>query len=469
MSNRNFDNRVIIQRLQNQNYARNLFTNNANGKQLINNPQNTDGTASNQNTFTSGAQTMYFRGLLGGGETINIGGTFGLPVKDVVTSSTPEPPTPEPPIPMIINISTISNFLTISLPFDGITSLNVDWGDGLISSYTTPSISRTYANPGSYKIEISGAASRYGANGYIGARLISSVTQWGTIGFSSLNGAFRGATNLVAVPNNIPSSVTDVSNMFNDTDKFNQPLNNWNTSRVTNMASMFQLALTFNQPLNNWNTSSVTNMSQMFLNTPNFNQSLNNWDTSNVIFMTAMFFGATAFNSSINNWNTSSVTDMANMFFDATAFNQPLNNWNTSSVINISNMFRNASNFNQSLNNWNTSKVTRMDTMFSGATAFNSSINNWNTSSVTNMPAMFQNATNFNQPLNNWNTSSVVNMTDMFNGATVFNQDISGWSTSRVSAAQAAQRIFCNSPLSIVGNVSKRPVIVYSGYISSCS
>ena len=35
MSNRNFDNRVIVQRLQNQNYARNLYKNNVNGKQLI--------------------------------------------------------------------------------------------------------------------------------------------------------------------------------------------------------------------------------------------------------------------------------------------------------------------------------------------------------------------------------------------------------------------------------------------------
>jgi hypothetical protein len=76
MSNRNFDNRVIVQRLQNQNYARNLYKNNVNGKQLINNPQNTDGTASNQNTFTSGSQTMYFRGLIGGCETVSIGGTL---------------------------------------------------------------------------------------------------------------------------------------------------------------------------------------------------------------------------------------------------------------------------------------------------------------------------------------------------------------------------------------------------------
>ena len=236
MSNRNFDNRVIIQRLQNQNYARNLFTNNANGKQLINNPQNTDGDASVYNTFKSGSQTMYFRGLLGGGETINIGGTFGLPVKDIVATSTPTPEPPTPSIPMIINISTTPGSLTMLLPFDGFTSLNVDWGDGLISSYTASPISRTYASPGSYKIEISGAASRYGANGAApGASLISSVTQWGTIGFSSLNGSFLGATNLVAVPSTIPSSVTNMNLMFSGTTAFNQSLNTWNTSNVTNM------------------------------------------------------------------------------------------------------------------------------------------------------------------------------------------------------------------------------------------
>ena len=78
MSNRNFDNRVIIQRLQNQNYARNLYKNNVNGKQLITNPQNTDGNSSRLITFTAGAQTEYFRGLLDGPKTISIGGTVNI-------------------------------------------------------------------------------------------------------------------------------------------------------------------------------------------------------------------------------------------------------------------------------------------------------------------------------------------------------------------------------------------------------
>jgi hypothetical protein len=75
MSNRNFDGRVIIQRLQNQNYARNLYQTNANGQTLINNPQNSDGTSSRLATFVSGAKTDYARGLIGSGESISLGGT----------------------------------------------------------------------------------------------------------------------------------------------------------------------------------------------------------------------------------------------------------------------------------------------------------------------------------------------------------------------------------------------------------
>ena len=468
MSNRNFDNRVIIQRLQNQNYARNLFTNNVNGKHLINNPQNTDGTASNQNTFTSGGQTMYFRGLLGGGETISVGGTFGLPIKESVTT----PITPIPPIPptpsefMVINISTTPGSLTMELPFDGITSLNINWGDGLISTYTTPP-SHNYINSELYKIEIGGAASRYGnLNGYTGASLISSVSQWGTLGFSSLSGAFYNATNLVGVPDTIPSSVTDAGFMFVNTTSFNQDISGWNVSNVTNMNAMFGYAISFNQSLNNWNTSNVTNMNSMFFGALSFNSSINNWNTSNVSTMDGMFQGASSFNQSLNNWNTSNVTSMRFMFQNASNFNQSLNNWNTSSVTEVREMFNNASNFNQPLNNWNTSSILSFDNMFKNASNFNQSLNNWNTSKVTGMVSMFAGASSFNSSINNWNTSNVTDVREMFYNASSFNQDISGWSVLNVTNANY---IFCDSPLSDITNELKRPNITYIGYISSCA
>lgn len=95
MSNRNFDSRVIIQRLQNQNYARNLYQTNVNGKTLLTNPQNSDGTSSRLTTFVPGAQTEYFRGLVGAGETISLGGTFG------VSATTTALPSSEPTITVI--------------------------------------------------------------------------------------------------------------------------------------------------------------------------------------------------------------------------------------------------------------------------------------------------------------------------------------------------------------------------------
>ena len=78
MANRNFDSRVIIQRLQNKNYARNLYQQNVNGQRLINNPQNSDGNSSRYVTFVPGAQTEYFRGLLDGPKTVSIGGTVNI-------------------------------------------------------------------------------------------------------------------------------------------------------------------------------------------------------------------------------------------------------------------------------------------------------------------------------------------------------------------------------------------------------
>jgi hypothetical protein len=87
MSNRNFDSRAIIQRLQNQVYSRNVYTNNTTGQSIINNPQTTDGNSSRYSSYHSGSQTEYSRGLLGGCETISVGGIVGIP-------PSPLPPTP---------------------------------------------------------------------------------------------------------------------------------------------------------------------------------------------------------------------------------------------------------------------------------------------------------------------------------------------------------------------------------------
>jgi surface protein len=82
-------------------------------------------------------------------------------------------------------------------------------------------------------------------------------------------------------------------------------------------AYMFAETQAYNQPMNNWNTSKVTNMTFMFHFNPAFNQPLDQWNTSNVINMGHMFHGCSAFNQTINVWNTSKVTDMNTMFTEA--------------------------------------------------------------------------------------------------------------------------------------------------------
>ena len=160
----------------------------------------------------------------------------------------------------------------------------------------------------------------------------------------------------------------------------NVDINDWDTSNVTNMSYMFSDASKFNQPMGDWNTSNVTNMDSMFEKAKDFNQSIGEWDTSNVANMTWMFFEAVSFNQPIDRWNTSNVTDMSLMFYN-TSFNQPLNNWDVSNVSNMRLMFYGSS-FNQALDKWNVSSVINMYRMFNNVTFFKQNLSSWNVSNV---------------------------------------------------------------------------------------
>jgi hypothetical protein len=138
MSNRNFDSRVIIQRLQNQVYARNLYSNVTSGLTTINNPQTSDGDSSRYNTYVSGAQTEYFRGLLGGGETISIGGIVNIS-PFLPTSTTV--PAPAPPMPTVPSAPTITSITS------GNTQLSVNF-TAPVSNGGSPIINYEYSTDG---------------------------------------------------------------------------------------------------------------------------------------------------------------------------------------------------------------------------------------------------------------------------------------------------------------------------------
>ena len=338
---------------------------------------------------------------------------------------------------------------TITIPTTG-TGYNftVDWGD---SPSTTPTdhmdvaqgmppaaVEYTYATAGTYTVRITGTFPRIYFNNDGDRNKILTVEQWGSTAWTSMAGAFHGATNLTVPAVDAPdlTGVTDMGSMFQSATDFNQEINHWDTSNIEDMGSMFNNARAFNQNISSWNTAKVTDMSFMFSQAGVFNQDIGNWNTAMVIDMNNMFYTATSFNKNIGDWNTAKVDNMQEMFHIALVFNKDIGKWDTAKVTNMSNMFNTASAFNKDISKWNTDEVINMQSLFNAASAFNQDISGWNTAKVTNMRSMFQNATSFNQDIStngdSWNTAQVTNMSNMFNGATNFNQDISGWNVSEV-------------------------------------
>ena len=86
------------------------------------------------------------------------------------------------------------------------------------------------------------------------------------------------------------SLITDMRRLFENTTRTDfSGIENWDVSNVTDMSDMFSFTKKFNQPLNNWDVSSVITMGSMFYEAKKFNQPLNNWDLSKVVDKEHMF------------------------------------------------------------------------------------------------------------------------------------------------------------------------------------
>ena len=234
---------------------------------------------------------------------------------------------------------------------------NVDWGDGGIDTAAyTGNATHDYATAGTHTVVITGTFPRVYFNNQGGANQhkIIAVNQWGVDRWTSMAGAFYGATNLVGQATDVPnlSEVTSMNQMFRGAISFDQGLGDWDVSSVTNMGAMFLGATVFNQNISGWNVSSVTDMNHMFADTTEFNQDISGWDVSNVTDMDHMFEGTTEFNQDISGWDVSNVTDMNHMFSRTTVFNQDISGWDVSNVDNMENMFHLANVFNHNLGRW---------------------------------------------------------------------------------------------------------------------
>jgi len=325
---------------------------------------------------------------------------------------------------------------------------DVDWdNDGVYDEFgITGDATHDFGVSGTYTISLKGDFPRIVFD-FGGDRLkILTIDQWGGIEWQSFGRAFAGCENLDIMATDDPdlTSVTILSDCFNNCKSLTKGCSAWDVSNVQSFSSTFSGCSIYNEDIGLWDISSAVNLSSMFNGALNFNQDIGSWDLSSVTTIAGMFSFALNFDQNIGNWDVSSVTNMASLFDGAQVFNQPIGNWDVSGVTSMANMFGsvgqvifpNPNAFNQDIGSWDVSSVTNMAEMFLGAENFDQDISSWDVSNVTDMASMFREADAFNQDISSWNVSNVTRVQSMFSSADAFDQDLGIWNLTALNNAQ---------------------------------
>eukprot|EP01122_Echinamoeba_exundans_P007300 TRINITY_DN2209_c0_g2_i1.p1 TRINITY_DN2209_c0_g2~~TRINITY_DN2209_c0_g2_i1.p1 ORF type:complete len:297 (+),score=20.02 TRINITY_DN2209_c0_g2_i1:224-1114(+) len=209
-----------------------------------------------------------------------------------------------------------------------IVKIEIDWGDGSelerVEDGGKGFVKHSYQLPGRYTVAVFPTLAGTVCLDHLGfddtnlfgikrdpwwTHLISLHTL-GTLGITSLSCLFSSANCNIDLSKLQVGGVRDLSWMFTNNEKFNQPISSWDVSSVTDMSWMFRGARKFNQDISSWNVSNVTSMAAMFFEALSFNQPIGSWNVGKVRNMSAMFRNALSFNHPIGPGDVSSGKDM---------------------------------------------------------------------------------------------------------------------------------------------------------------
>jgi len=169
--------------------------------------------------------------------------------------------------------------VTLTLPLRGTVDAIIDWGtedanSRCVRKVTTPgNVSCTYSEAidglGPFAVRVDGTVTQFGSGStaYPNADKIKKVNSWGSLGLTSLSGAFNGASGLTQVPTDFPESVTNISYLFKDAQSFNQDISSWGMKlrNVTTMDGAFEGASNFDKSLDRWCVRNIKTPDSNFL------------------------------------------------------------------------------------------------------------------------------------------------------------------------------------------------------------
>lgn len=105
------------------------------------------------------------------------------------------------------------------LPIKGATDVKVDWGDGTVEELgdVAQDPKHTYTDQNRYVVSIWGNVPRLSYGDYYGTNytdMVEKIYNWGELGFTKLDGAFKNCKGLTAVPTDDCGAFTEVTDMY---------------------------------------------------------------------------------------------------------------------------------------------------------------------------------------------------------------------------------------------------------------
>lgn len=263
---------------------------------------------------------------------------------------------------------------SISLPLRSGFNYNmfVDWGDGQVShitSFDDPESEHAYTDAGDYRVSITGLAEAWYFNFAGDRNKIIEVIDLGNLGWTNLESAFMGCSNLETFAGGNTSEVTTMRSMFSGANKLNSmDLSSFDTSNVVDMNSMFfNVEVLENLDLTSFDVENVTDMANMF-NSMYLLQTINltSFNTINVTDMSFMFSGNSSLAGlDLSSFNTAKVTTMAGMFQQVDLSFLDIDSFDTSEVVSMASMFESMTTLQSlDLEHFDMSKVTDTSYMF---------------------------------------------------------------------------------------------------------
>tara|TARA_R110000822_G_scaffold264999_1_gene389021 strand:+ start:202 stop:1275 length:1074 start_codon:yes stop_codon:yes gene_type:complete len=209
----------------------------------------------------------------------------------------------------VMTIATTGTNETFTIPCynSGTFDAEIEWGDGstsTVTAYNDANLAHTYASAGDHQISITGSFPNIRFNNTGDKLKVKSVENLGTVGWTTLERAFKGCTNMTSFTAGTTdtSSVTSMLHMFHSCSSLTSlDVSSFDTSSVTGtgMNQMFRLCTSLTSlDVSNFDTSSCTTFDSTFRQLTNLTSlDVSSFDTSSVTFMSNMFNSCDALTS----------------------------------------------------------------------------------------------------------------------------------------------------------------------------